>query len=174
MDDCYNEIIQYNEFSTARQLYPLYPTSRRVFVSTDFHFYSSGLDARVHYNSRTETEETISFDTTKDGTCWVSSTKKIGGKKATLCAWIHLQSIPQETIITPNILQFLEQALEPIPTLGVREQARVSEDLFEDSSSGSHNGHVTNPVGSSFPVDVIVHFHMQSSTFRFSCVPVNQ
>jgi hypothetical protein len=33
-----------------------------------------------------------------------------------------LQSIPQETIITPNILQFLEQALEPIPTLGIRDQ----------------------------------------------------
>ena len=132
-----------------------------------------GLDARVHYNSRTETEETVSFDTSKDGTCWVSTTKKIGGKKATLCAWITLQSIPQETIITPNILQFLEQALEPIPTLGFRDQARVNEDLFEDSSSGSHNGHVTSAVGSSFPVDVIVHFHMQSSTFRFSCVPVS-
>jgi hypothetical protein len=63
----------------------------------------------VHYNSRTETEETISFDTSKDGTCWLSTTKKVGGKKATLCAWMTLQSIPQETIITPNILQFLEQ-----------------------------------------------------------------
>jgi hypothetical protein len=33
----------------------------------------------------------------------------LGGKKATLCAWMTLQSIPQETIITPNILEFLEQ-----------------------------------------------------------------
>ncbi len=133
-----------------------------------------GLDARVHYNSRTETEETYSFDPNKDGSCWVATSKRPGGKKATLCAWMTLQSIPQETIITPNILQFLEQALEPIPTLGAREQARVNEELnmYEDSSSGSHNGHVATSVGSSFPVDVIVYFHMQSSTFRFSCVPV--
>jgi len=37
--------------------------------------YFSGLDARVHYNSRTETEETISFDTSKDGT-WCQCYKK--------------------------------------------------------------------------------------------------
>lgn len=37
-------------------------------------------------------------------------------KKAALFAWITVQSIPEETIISPHILEFLEQTLEPIPT----------------------------------------------------------
>lgn len=31
-----------------------------------------------------------------------------------------------------------------------------------------------NYVYASFPVDVIVYFHMQPSTFRFSCLPVSR
>jgi len=38
-------------------------------------------------------------------------------KKASLYAWTTLQSIPEETIISPHILEFLEQTLEPIPNL---------------------------------------------------------
>ena len=36
-------------------------------------------------------------------------------KKASLCASLTLQSIPQEMLISPHILEFLEQTLEPIP-----------------------------------------------------------
>ena len=47
--------------------------------------------------------------------------------------------------------------------------------LFTDSSSGSHAGQaITSGQVTSFPVEVIVYFHMQSSTFRFSCVPVSR
>ena len=42
--------------------------------------------------------------------------RKTNAKKASLFAWITLQSIPEETIISPHILEFLEQTLEPIPT----------------------------------------------------------
>lgn len=42
--------------------------------------------------------------------------RKMASKKAALFAWITVQSIPEETIISPHILEFLEQALEPIPT----------------------------------------------------------
>ena len=84
-------------------------------------FYIPGLDVRVHYISKTENEESLFFDPSaslsKDQT-WMSA-KKSGAKKATLSAWMTLQSIPEETIITPNILEFLEQALEPIPTFNV-------------------------------------------------------
>ena len=85
----------------------------------------------MHYNSRTETEETVLFDPNKDASAWVSTSKRPGGKKATLCAWMTLQSIPHETIITPNILQFLEQALEPIPSLGARDQVSLIEALVK-------------------------------------------
>lgn len=46
----------------------------------------------------------------------LSSTYKKGIKKASLFAWMTLQSVPEETIISPHILEFLEQTLEPIPT----------------------------------------------------------
>ena len=111
--------------------------------------------------------------------------KKYGAKRAQLSAWITLHSIPEETIITPNILEFLEQALEPIPTFNVRDTsaeaaaaghpAADTADMFEDSSSGSHAGQaVTSANLTSFPVEVIVYFHMQSSTFRFSCIPMSR
>lgn len=41
--------------------------------------------------------------------------KKQGIKKASLFASMTLQSVPEETIISPHILEFLEQTLEPIP-----------------------------------------------------------
>lgn len=37
-----------------------------------------------------------------------------GVKKASLFAWMTLQSVPEETIISPHILEFLEKTMEPI------------------------------------------------------------
>ena len=36
-------------------------------------------------------------------------------KFASLFTWLTLQSIPEETVICPHILDFLELALEPLP-----------------------------------------------------------
>ena len=36
-------------------------------------------------------------------------------KKASLYAWLYLQQLSEEMLITPVLLDFLEQALEPIP-----------------------------------------------------------
>ena len=145
-------------------------------------FYIPGLDVRVHYVSRTENEDTLFFDPaasfSRDSTWMTTKNQK---KKAVLSAWITLESIPEETIITPSILEFLEQALEPIPTFNIKESNPVDQDTFtnnddnfEDSSSGSHAGQAVMANYTSFPVEVIVYFHMQSSTFRFSCVPVSR
>ena len=144
-------------------------------------FYIPGLDVRVHYISKVENEDTTLFfdpSASRDSN-WMTS-KKGGAKKATLSAWMTLQSIPEETIITPNILEFLEQALEPIPTFNIKDNPAANEtannpdELFEDSTSGSHAGQAVTSSYTSFPVEVIVYFHMQSSTFRFSCIPVSR
>lgn len=46
------------------------------------------------------------------------------------------------------------------------------EDLMPGAwSSGTGGGQYPY---ASFPVDVIVYFHMQPSTFRFSCLPVSR
>ncbi|XP_045469148.1 transmembrane protein KIAA1109 isoform X3 [Harmonia axyridis] len=96
-------------------------------------------------------------------------TKKMGVKKAQLFAWMTLQSVPEETIISPHILEFLEQTLEPIPAKSTFRNGDTS--LM---SSDQDNTNYGNYVYASFPVDVIVYFHMQPSTFRFSCLPVSR
>lgn len=40
-------------------------------------------------------------------------------KKANLYAWVSLQQLSEEMLITPVLLDFLEQALEPIPILQI-------------------------------------------------------
>ena len=101
-----------------------------------------------------------------------------GKKRASLFTWLTLQSIQEETVISPSILDFLEQALEPIPLPEANKQSQdvaspVSvepETVFEMDASAATNAEVSN-VYASFPVDVIVYFHMQPSTIRFSCQP---
>jgi Fragile site-associated protein C-terminus len=97
-----------------------------------------------------------------------------------LFAWMTLHSIPEETIISPHILQFLEQALEPIP-ITLPESKPVSSNEnggiagvfnFDGSSSTAATSASSTGVASgSFPVDVVVYCHVQPSTFRFSCLP---
>ena len=92
-----------------------------------------------------------------------------------------LHSIPEETIISPHILEFLEQALEPIPIT-----VPDSKPQHSSSSTAADNGGLFQFDGatatgtsatsatSSFPVDVVVYCHVQPSTFRFSCLPVSR
>jgi hypothetical protein len=90
-----------------------------------------------------------------------------GSKRASLFAWMILQNIPEETIISPHILEFLEQALEPIPS----KVFTVPTNTGNLSLGMLEYNYV---VYASFPLDVIVYFHMQPSTFRFSCLPVSR
>ncbi|XP_014242068.1 uncharacterized protein KIAA1109 isoform X2 [Cimex lectularius] len=128
-------------------------------------FHIPGLDVKVHYESKTAPECGKS-----ESPAGPRRTGSGGTKKAALFAWMTLQSIPEETIISPHILEFLEQTLEPIPT----------NDKSSPSTQGgmfANNGNMTNNTVqyyASFPVDVIVYFHMQPSTFRFSCLPVSR
>lgn len=96
--------------------------------------------------------------------------KKHGIKKASLFAWMTLQSVPEETIISPHILEFLEQTLEPIPPKTNFSSTAESSLINSDQDIANYG----NYVYASFPVDVIVYFHMQPSTFRFSCLPVSR
>lgn len=144
-------------------------------------FHIPGLDVKVHYESKTLPEESISPRTSAENNLLnplLSSTglRKPSTKKASLFAWMTLQSIPEETIISPHILEFLEQTLEPIPskTLAGGGQASTVFPMDNESSSWAATAASGNYVYASFPVDVIVYFHMQPSTFRFSCLPVSR
>lgn len=135
--------------------------------------------------------------------------RKTNAKKASLFAWLTLQSIPEETIISPHILEFLEQTLEPIPanlrnplhftnTTGLYTCENYNTRIWKCSKRNIGAGDYLSTENSnllsnsedddifaryitsgqyayaSFPVDVIVYFHMQPSTFRFSCLPVSR
>lgn len=129
-------------------------------------FHIPGLDVKLHYESKTLADENSPRLSLAEG----GSLRRGGFKRASLFAWMTLQSVPEETIISPHILEFLEQTLEPIPfktdnaLLGGNNPVNM-EMLQENYNYVAY---------ASFPVDVIVYFHMQPSTFRFSCLPVSR
>lgn len=141
--------------SSSRMRFP--PAASAAPSPADFTvFLVPGLDVKVHYNSWTMGGESPVDPPARKG----------GTKKATLFAWITLQSIPEETVISPHILDFLEQALEAIPMQQAAKASPVASVdgglVLEESQYGS------------FPVDVIVYFRMQPSILRFSCLPVSR
>uniref|UniRef100_A0A131YCK3 Diaphanous n=1 Tax=Rhipicephalus appendiculatus TaxID=34631 RepID=A0A131YCK3_RHIAP len=144
--------------SSSRMRFPPAASAAPSQVTTDFTvFLVPGLDVKVHYNSWTMGGESPVDPPARKG----------GTKKATLFAWITLQSIPEETVISPHILDFLEQALEAIPMQQAAKASPVASVdggglVLEESQYGS------------FPVDVIVYFRMQPSILRFSCLPVSR
>lgn len=128
-------------------------------------FHIPGLDVKLHYESKTICDETMPRLSVTD----TSTFRRSGFKRASLFAWMTLQSVPEETIISPHILEFLEQTLEPIPL--------KAEELFPSNNPVNMDLLQENynyVAYASFPVDVIVYFHMQPSTFRFSCLPVSR
>ena len=153
-------------------------------------FLIPGLDIKLHYNSRTvfpNQPSTAAQHTTANhlGILHENLTdqdhakfKRSGTKKATCYAWMTLHSIPEETVITPHLLDFLEEALEPIPIL-VPSRAASQNNLESDSNEPKSDNLITSgpaqyAVYGSFPVDVIVYLHVQQSVLRFSCLPTSR
>ncbi|KAB0396757.1 hypothetical protein E2I00_015079, partial [Balaenoptera physalus] len=103
-----------------------------------------------------------------------------GVKTAKLYAWVALQSLPEEMVISPCLLDFLEKALETIPITPIeRNYTTISsqdEDMghFEipDPMEESTTSLVSSSTSaySSFPVDVVVY----PSQIKFSCLPVSR
>ncbi|XP_058456070.1 bridge-like lipid transfer protein family member 1 isoform X4 [Malaya genurostris] len=125
-------------------------------------FHIPGLDVKLQYQSKIISDDASPRLSTSDP---FGVTRRHGAKKATLFAWMTLQSIPEETIISPHILEFLEQTLEPIPSKVLSVPSNpVNLQMLENNYAAY----------ASFPVDVVVYFHMQPSTFRFSCLPISR
>ncbi|CAD7085829.1 unnamed protein product [Hermetia illucens] len=138
-------------------------------------FHIPGLDVKLHYESTTLADDsgastsTLTSQNSKTNLADMptSLNKKMLNKRASLFTWIILQSIPEETIISPHILEFLEQTLEPIPR-------RSESNLLPSNPVNIELLPSNYATYASFPVDVIVYFHMQPSTFRFSCLPISR
>ncbi|KAK3599977.1 hypothetical protein CHS0354_012630 [Potamilus streckersoni] len=125
----------------------------------------------------------------KDSSSSFSLGKKAGMKKASIYAWLSLQSLPEEMIISPCLLDYLEQTLEAIPItqpahysmkgladMEVPSQFRA--DMLEsvlnlDLNASSSSLGSPASIGS-FPVDVVVFIRVEPSIIRFSCLPVSR
>ncbi|XP_023376197.1 uncharacterized protein KIAA1109 homolog [Pteropus vampyrus] len=107
-----------------------------------------------------------------------------GVKTAKLYAWVALQSLPEEMVISPCLLDFLEKALETIPITPIeRNYAAVSSrdedvghfeipDPMEESTASLVSS--STSAYASFPVDVVVYVRVQPSQIKFSCLPVSR
>ena len=179
-----------NNISTSRLRQTAHQTSTHSTDTTVFLI--PGLDVKVHYNSknvlidaeansasaslgRTPSSAPSPFlnrDPDFFNTSAASLTRKVVSKKASLSAWMSLHCIPEETIITPHILDFLEQALEPIAI----ESPKLNTPCSETGPDGEDMASVPAQyaVYGSFPVDVVVYLHVQPSVLRFSCLPVSR
>ncbi|XP_062586140.1 bridge-like lipid transfer protein family member 1 isoform X2 [Saccostrea cucullata] len=118
--------------------------------------------------SRPQPHFTLESFESRESTSSMSS-KKSGVKKANLYAWLSLQSLPEEMVISPCILDFLEQALEPIPIGITMLQQNKKEDPEDMETSYSSLGNMVTQT--SFPVDVVVFIRVEPSIIRFNCLP---
>uniref|UniRef100_A0A6I8Q5W9 Transmembrane protein KIAA1109-like n=1 Tax=Xenopus tropicalis TaxID=8364 RepID=A0A6I8Q5W9_XENTR len=157
-------------------------------------FYIPGVDVKLHYNSKTLKTESpnasrgssLPRTLSKESKLYAKGKGSSGVKTAKLYAWVALQSLPEEMVISPNLLDFLEKALETIPITPVeRNYAAVSsqdEDIGQfdlqdplEESTTSLVSSSTSPY-SSFPVDVVVYVRVQvvQALILFSCLPVSR
>ncbi|XP_034153444.1 transmembrane protein KIAA1109 homolog isoform X3 [Esox lucius] len=107
-----------------------------------------------------------------------------GVKTAKLYAWVALQTLPEEMVISPCLLDFLEKALETIPITPVERNYNAlnsqEEDIgqfdpvepLEESTTSLVSS--STSAYSSFPVDVVVYVRVQPSQIRFSCLPMSR
>lgn len=83
------------------------------------------MNVKVNYNSRVESEEESSPP--KASRCpkssGGSSSQPARRKKADLYAACSLQTLPKEMVVSPALLDFLEQALETLPFISMQGKA---------------------------------------------------
>ncbi|CAG0907020.1 unnamed protein product, partial [Cyprideis torosa] len=164
-------------------------------------FLIPGLDVKVHYVSKTDRgfepvvglpasssspaflDEPVAHQSSRSRSSSSNLTSPAisaaSSKRASLFTWLSLHSVPKEILVTPAILDFLEQALEPIPMAESRdveedEEAVTPPYIHSPVSQTDSSSSTSVYAYSSFPVDVIVYFHMQHSVFRFSCLPYSR
>ncbi|XP_078396140.1 bridge-like lipid transfer protein family member 1 isoform X10 [Cetorhinus maximus] len=155
-------------------------------------FYIPGVDVKLHYNSKTlktdspNTSRGSSLPRTlsKESKLYTKGKGSGGVKTAKLYAWVALQSLPEEMVISPCLLDFLEKALETIPITPIERHytalSSQDEDVgqfeVQDAMEESTTSLVSSSTSSysSFPVDVVVYVRVQPSQIKFSCLPVSR
>uniref|UniRef100_A0A3B3I679 Bridge-like lipid transfer protein family member 1 C-terminal domain-containing protein n=1 Tax=Oryzias latipes TaxID=8090 RepID=A0A3B3I679_ORYLA len=139
-------------------------------------FYIPGVDVKLHYNSKTLKTESpnasrgssLPRTLSKESKLYAKGKSSGGVKTAKLYAWVALQTLPEEMVISPCLLDFLEKALETIPITPVERNYAVS---TQEEDMG--------PFDTVEPLEESTTSLVSSSTFayvciRFSCLPMSR
>lgn len=92
-------------------------------------FFLPAVDVKVNYNSRVEAEEEASQAKGGKGSKSAAASTLTAAsapsrrKKADLYAACTLQTLPKEMVVSPALLDFLEQALETLPFISMQGKA---------------------------------------------------
>uniref|UniRef100_A0A674MLY7 Bridge-like lipid transfer protein family member 1 C-terminal domain-containing protein n=1 Tax=Takifugu rubripes TaxID=31033 RepID=A0A674MLY7_TAKRU len=154
-------------------------------------FYIPGVDVKLHYNSKTLKTESpntsrgssLPRPLSKESKLYAKGKGSGGVKTAKLYAWVALQTLPEEMVISPCLLDFLEKALETIPITPVErnynavashedDMGQFDAEQLEESTTSLVSS--STSAYSSFPVDVVVYVRVQPSQIRFSCLPMSR
>lgn len=161
-----------------------------------------GVDVRVNYSSNFESESGLASSTASDSSglsagsslstprdqtfpsppdvqAQGSTFSRKVSKKAGVYISVLFQSLPQEMVLKPSLIDFLEQALEPIiipfGDEGIDGVGSVSDNSSDpEFEAGDSIVSSSMSEASSFPVDVVVVFRVQPSDIRLSCQPVSK
>uniref|UniRef100_F1KPJ4 Bridge-like lipid transfer protein family member 1 C-terminal domain-containing protein n=1 Tax=Ascaris suum TaxID=6253 RepID=F1KPJ4_ASCSU len=79
---------------------------------------------------------------------------------------VELSSMPQESLVTPHLADFVEQMLEPLPESNVFGSS-VNLSTVNQSEVGESDVPIVEMDTSALPLDVLFHLTVQSSTVRF-------
>ena len=114
-----------------------------------------------------------------DSSCMGSTYNRKIVKKAGLYVWVLFQALPQEMVLKPRLLDFIDQALQPISVPGEDEVVdgggiASGEDSDTEGEIGGSVVSSSMSEYSSFPVNVVVVIRVQPSDIRFSCLPVSR
>ena len=131
-----------------------------------------GVEARVHYSSVTDSSLSFAADPSTDS---LLSSKKVG-KHASLYVSLLVQPLPDEMLLRPAILDFIDKALNPIVAAasGIDEQAETKSIHSEADPATSSFISSSTSDNSSFPVDIVVVARVQPSSIRISCLPTSR
>ncbi|XP_041461922.1 transmembrane protein KIAA1109-like isoform X2 [Lytechinus variegatus] len=145
------------------------------------------VDVKVEYQSEPDNKQDTNTDTAStsmQSSPRLSTTegaveKKNGARRGCLFCWARLLTPAEEIVVTTSLLDFLEQALETIPSnIGMMLTSPSSENL--DANPPNLEASANSLVSSSsldyttFPVDVVVYVCMDPSLVHLSCLPASK
>ena len=103
------------------------------------------------------------------------------GRKGNLYGMVNVQPLSEEMLISPKLLDFLEQALEPIAIEPARPSqsklsaaAATTESSIQQRLDDTVTSLTTGGSSGSMPIDIVVFVCVQPSRMRFTCLPVSR